>query len=117
MKNLFLISLLLILFTGCGSVNPNEGTGNNFGFFSGIWDGWTIFFAFIGKMLGYKINIYEVSNNGNWYNLGFLIGVGSWGIISWINDSCSNEDEKIENLEKEIKKLKNKIENESQQKV
>ncbi len=32
MKNTILILFIVLLFVGCGSVNPLEGTGNNFVF-------------------------------------------------------------------------------------
>ena len=80
MKKLALTTLIALLFIGCGSSNPLEGAG------SGFWDGITILFAFIGKMFGADVNIYEVANNGNWYNFGFLIGVGIFGfnILEWL---------------------------------
>lgn len=83
MKKIILTLLIALVFVGCGQPNPLEGTGSNYGFFSGLWDGWTVFFAFIGKIFGANVNIYEVANDGNWYNFGFLLGVGSWGILSW----------------------------------
>ncbi len=83
MTKITFLLLGLFFLTGCGGVNPQEGTGESIGFFWGIWDGWTVFFAFIGKMFGADMNIYEVVNNGNWYNFGFLLGIGSWGILSW----------------------------------
>lgn len=83
MKTLAITALIAILFVGCGNSNPLEGTSGNYGFFSGFWDGFTVLFAFIGKMFGADWNIYEVTNNGNWYNLGFLIGSGGFGILSW----------------------------------
>lgn len=83
MKKIVILIGVVLLLSGCGGINPNETASQSAGFISGIWDGWTVFFAFIGKMFGYNYNIYEVHNNGNWYNFGFLIGVGSWGILSW----------------------------------
>jgi hypothetical protein len=35
-------------------------------------------------MFGGNINIYEVANNGNWYNLGFIFGLIIW-IDFWLN--------------------------------
>ena len=71
---------IVLFFTGCGNTNPNE-VSQGVGFFSGIWDGWTVFFAFVGKMFGANYNIYEVNNNGNFYNFGFLLGMSSWGVF------------------------------------
>lgn len=87
MKTLALTALIALVFIGCGSTNPLEGAGGNYGFFSGLWDGFTVLFAFIGKMFGADWNIYEVTNNGNWYNFGFLIGSGGFGILSWFQVS------------------------------
>lgn len=83
---LFGISIVLFI-TGCGGENGLEGTnmlGYDYpaGFFWGIWDGLTTPFAFIGKMFGADVNIYEVSNSGNWYNFGFLLGSSGWGIFA-----------------------------------
>lgn len=67
---------MMTLFTGCGGINPLEGKGGDYGFFYGLWDGFTVLFSLIGKMFGAQVNMYEVFNSGNWYNLGFLIGSG-----------------------------------------
>lgn len=85
MKKILLITTITstLLFSGCAGVNPLEGTGESYGFFAGFWDGFTVLFAFIGKMFGADMNIYEVANNGNWYNLGFMFGAGAWGIFAW----------------------------------
>lgn len=85
MKNkwflLVLALILLVALSGCGSPNPMtniplEETGQIYGFWKGLWDGLTIIFAFLGSLLGYDINIYEVHNNGGLYNFGFMIGAG-----------------------------------------
>ena len=46
------------------------------GFWRGLWHGFCAPFSFIGIMFGMDIGIYEVYNNGNWYNFGFLWEVG-----------------------------------------
>lgn len=53
------------------------------------------------------MNIYEVANNGNWYNFGFLLGVGSWGILTWGSDSCDDQEEEIKKLKLQIDQLEN----------
>lgn len=72
--------LFVALFaTGCGSPNdtPNPPGTEVAGFWNGLWDGFTAWFAFIFDLVGLgEYNIYEVHNNGGWYNFGFLLGIG-----------------------------------------
>jgi len=80
---LFLIALLLTLLTACGTENPMKNvpldeTGQVYGFFYGIWDGWTAVFVFIGNLFGGNHGVYQVHNNGNWYDFGFLLGIGAF---------------------------------------
>lgn len=52
------------------------------GFFSGLWHGVISPLTFIVSLFNSDVAIYEVNNNGGWYDLGFLIGVGgSWGSV------------------------------------
>lgn len=45
------------------------------GFWLGIWHGLISLFTFIISLFTDKINVYEVYNNGGWYNFGFIIGI------------------------------------------
>jgi len=45
------------------------------GFFAGLWHGFIALFSFVIGLFSDSVNMYEVSNSGNWYDLGFLIGV------------------------------------------
>jgi hypothetical protein len=38
----------------------------------------TALFAFIGNIFGGHWGIYQVFNNGGWYNFGYLIGIGAF---------------------------------------
>jgi hypothetical protein len=49
--------------------------GDVAGFWLGLWHGFIVFFTFIVSLFKDNVHIYEVHNNGNWYNLGFVIGV------------------------------------------
>lgn len=80
---LFLIVMLATLLAACASQNPMEDvplqeTGRVYGFWNGLWDGWTAGFAFIGNLFGGEFGIYQVHNNGNWYDFGFLLGIGGF---------------------------------------
>ena len=75
--------LFMVLLAGCAGPNPlrnsPDSAGNVAGFFRGYWHGLTIIFSFIGSWFSDSIHIYEVHNNGFWYNLGFVLGLGTLG--------------------------------------
>lgn len=48
------------------------------GFFSGLFNGFTIFFSLIGSIF-WDVRIYAFPNSGGWYDFGFFLGAGSWG--------------------------------------
>ena len=72
--NLFLLAIIALLFTSCvpGSENFQESAA---GFFMGLWHGFISFFTFIIGLFVDGVGIYEINNNGSWYNFGFIIGV------------------------------------------
>ncbi len=85
MKNKMILPLIIILFlfilTACfPGANPAEGIaddfGNTAGFLKGLWHGIIAPFTFIVSLFTDGIQMYEVHNNGNWYNFGFVIGAG-----------------------------------------
>lgn len=69
----------LLLLAACAGPNSLAHTPNTdghvAGFFMGLWNGLTFFFAFIGSLFNHNIQVYEVHNNGGWYNFGFLLGI------------------------------------------
>ena len=76
---LFLLIASLIL-AGCVA-NPNElantpnEEGEVAGFWLGLWHGFIAPFAFIVSLFSDNVHVYEVHNNGGWYNFGFLLGL------------------------------------------
>jgi hypothetical protein len=46
------------------------------GFWLGLWQGVISPITFLISLFNNNVNIYEVNNNGNWYNFGFIFGVG-----------------------------------------
>ena len=80
---LALLIIMLFLIAGC-TPGPNELTGSTgksgqtAGFLSGLWHGFISLFTFILSLFSDKIRMYEVHNNGNWYNFGYLLGVMSF---------------------------------------
>jgi hypothetical protein len=75
-----MLVLALAAMAGCAA-GPNESAnspdeeGNVAGFWQGLWHGIIAPFTFIVSLFSDTIHMYEVHNNGNWYNFGFLFGV------------------------------------------
>ncbi len=47
-------------------------------FLSGVWHGLLMPLFFIVSLFKEGVGIYETRNNGHFYNLGFLIGIGGF---------------------------------------
>jgi hypothetical protein len=74
--------LTLALLAGCApGVNPEVGTPNAdgvvAGFWLGLWHGIIAPVTFLISLFVDDINIYEVHNSGNWYDFGFMLGIGA----------------------------------------
>jgi hypothetical protein len=66
--------VLLGLLGGCAAgPNPAVADGGA-GFWLGLWQGFIAPFALIVSFFNHQVSIYEVHNNGGWYNLGFVLG-------------------------------------------
>ena len=44
------------------------------GFWLGLWHGVITPVTFVISLFNDNVNLYEVHNNGNWYNFGFVLG-------------------------------------------
>ena len=77
---LILVLLLLAILAGCVP-GPNSMKGapgekvSVAGFWLGLWQGFIAPFVFVISLFKRTLNIYEVHNNGAWYNLGYLFGL------------------------------------------
>jgi hypothetical protein len=76
-----LVGLLLLVLAACAAgPNPEVGTaasgGDVAGFWQGVWQGFISPITFIISLFTDKVNFYEVYNNGNWYDFGFVLGAG-----------------------------------------
>jgi len=85
MKRLLLFGALVLLMTSCAtSVDSTAciATGEDVGgFWWGLWNGLTVVYSFIGSLFDDSIAIYDVNNKGGLYNLGFILGTGSFGSL------------------------------------
>jgi hypothetical protein len=73
---LMLIGTLLLL--GACAAGPNalvDTAPDPAGFWLGLWQGLISPITFIVSLFTTNVNVYEVQNNGNWYDFGFMLGV------------------------------------------
>jgi hypothetical protein len=88
MKKFLIIGLLVLIviaLAGCAAA-PNEmantpaASGQVAGFWLGLWHGIIAPITFVISLFNHNVAMYEVHNNGGWYNFGFLFGLGAiWG--------------------------------------
>jgi hypothetical protein len=77
---LILVLLLLATFAACapgpnhlrGTPGPRDAVA---GFWLGLWQGFIAPFVLIISLFKHGMNIYEVHNDGAWYNFGYLFGL------------------------------------------
>ena len=75
-----LILLVLTILAGCApgtnqfKETPSEHHGVA-GFWLGIWHGFIAPLVFLVSLFKSNLGIYEVHNNGAWYNFGYLFGL------------------------------------------
>ena len=81
-KSLVLFSLLALalLLAGCAPglnelANVPSRTGVVAGFWRGLWNGAIAPVTFIISLFNHGVQMYDVHNNGAWYNFGFFLGI------------------------------------------
>jgi hypothetical protein len=72
--------IALLALTACtAGPNPSAGTpdpdGHLAGFWRGLWHGFIALFSFVVSLFNEGVQVYEVHNKGNLYNLGFVLGL------------------------------------------
>ena len=77
---LIIVGLALILLVGCApGVNElaqkADSKGVVAGFWRGLWNGIIAPVTFIISLFNPNVQMYEVHNNGGWYNFGFIFGM------------------------------------------
>ncbi len=76
---LILIMVVMLCLSGCtAGPNPMVGrplyNGTTAGFWLGLWHGMICPVTFVVSLFSDNVHIYEVFNNGGWYNFGFILG-------------------------------------------
>jgi hypothetical protein len=71
-----LLGVLLLLTSCAAGPNTAAGTGGDpSGFWPGLWHGIIVPVTFVISLFSDNVNMYEVNNNGNWYDFGFFFGL------------------------------------------
>jgi hypothetical protein len=78
-RTVLLVAAVVVL-AGCAA-GPNVVAQANqpdaAGFWLGRWQGLISPITFLISLFNDDVNIYEVNNNGNWYDFGFMLGVAT----------------------------------------
>jgi hypothetical protein len=66
-----------LLLSACAAgPNPEIGAGQEpAGFLLGLWQGLIVPVTFVISLFTDSVSVYEVANNGNWYDFGFFLGL------------------------------------------
>jgi polyferredoxin len=80
------IALGVVALTACApgpNVAASVGAGTPAGFWLGLWQGLICPITFFVSLFNDHVSIYEVHNNGNWYDFGYVLGIsiafgGAW---------------------------------------
>ena len=72
------VAVVLLLSSCAASADPSVGTPGAYpgvpGFVMGFWHGFIAIIALVVSIFNPSIGIYEVPNEGLWYNVGFVLG-------------------------------------------
>jgi hypothetical protein len=72
------VGVVLLLSSCAAGPNPAVDAGPDpAGFWLGLWHGFITPVTFVISLFTDEVSIYEVRNNGNWYDLGFVIGLSA----------------------------------------
>lgn len=78
-RTALLVLLVAVLAAGCAAgANPQVDTGQDpAGFWLGLWHGFITPVTIVVSLFRDDVNVYEVANNGNWYDFGFVLGLSA----------------------------------------
>ena len=72
---LIVLVVSLLTLSACAAGPNTAEVAQAAGFWQGLWHGIISPVTFIISLFNDNVNIYEVVNNGGWYNFGFMIGM------------------------------------------
>ncbi len=71
---IIVLAILMLLVSSCAPQNEMY-LAKPAGFWAGLWHGLIVIITFIISLFTDSVGIYEVNNNGGWYNFGFVLGL------------------------------------------
>ena len=80
MRRAAILALVAALVLAACAAGPNtvagtpDAGGDVAGFWLGLWHGVIAPITFIISLFADGVNVYDVHNNGGWYNFGFVLG-------------------------------------------
>lgn len=73
-----MVLLVAVLLTGCAAGQDTAASAaSGAGFWLGLWHGLIIPVAFVLSLFTDRVGVYEVRNDGTWYDAGFVLGVST----------------------------------------
>ncbi|HEY9291604.1 MAG TPA: hypothetical protein VIP98_10040 [Microlunatus sp.] len=76
LAGLLVMSMLVLAACAAGPNDVAQGAGEQAaGFWLGLWQGLISPITFLISLFSNSVGIYEVHNNGAWYDFGFMLGV------------------------------------------
>ena len=85
-RNLIYITgyvVILLIATACTAGMEVTETTEPAGFFDGLWHGFISWIMLVVGLFDSCVRVYEVFNNGTWYDFGFLLGVTFFAGVFW----------------------------------
>ncbi len=78
---IFLFLIIILSLAGCTAgintvMDQPDPSGKVAGFWLGLWHGIIAPVTFFVSLFVDSISMYEVHNNGGWYDFGFVLGAG-----------------------------------------
>jgi len=71
------VLVLVVLVSAACAAGPNGAVGQPpaAGFWLGLWQGFILPVTFVVSLFTDQVTVYEVANDGNWYDVGFVLGL------------------------------------------
>ena len=66
---------IYITFNHIGMATRTGSANTPADFWMGLWQGAIIFLSFVASWFDNDVVLYQVNNNGFWYNLGYFVGI------------------------------------------